>query len=57
MYVGVPNCKFTLDKKSKEFKETTPGPGRYDEKRSLGSMGRPKYSMPGRRTDNITIER
>ena len=57
MYVGVPNCKFTLDKKSKEFKETTPGPGRYDEKRSLGSMGRPKYSMPGRRTDHITIER
>ena len=57
MYSGAPNCKFGLDKKSKNFNQTTPGPGCYDESRTIGAAGQPSYSMPGRKKDHITIER
>ena len=57
MYVGVPNQKFGLDKKLKDIKGQTPGPGNYEENRTIGTMGVPQYSMPGRRKDYVSIER
>ena len=57
MYAGVPNCKFGIDKRSKDWKEMSPGPGRYDELRNIGASGPPKYSMPGRRAGHVTIDR
>ena len=56
IYVGVPNCKFGIDSKSKSFKEGVPGPGRYDELRNIGKEA-PAFSMPGRRKDHVSIER
>ena len=57
IYAGVPNCKFGQDSRVKNFKQNTPGPGRYDETRIIGTTGNPKYSMPGRRKDHVSIER
>ena len=57
IYAGTPHCKFGLDQKSKAFKGITPGPGSYDENRTIGTSGQPQYSMPGRKKDHVTIER
>ena len=57
VYAGAPICKFGLDQRSKSFKRATPGPGSYDESRTIGATGQPQYSMPGRKKDHVTIER
>ena len=62
VYAGVPICKFGTDKKARQFKEGVPGPGRYDELRNLatGSCSTktaPRFSMPARRKDHVSIER
>ena len=41
MYVGVPNQKFALDKKLKDIKSMSPGPGNYEEPRIIGKTGNP----------------
>ena len=41
----------------KDFKAITPGPGKYEENRTIGNMGLPQYSMPARRKDHVSIER
>ena len=57
VYAGVPTWRFGHDPRVKDLKGGAPGPGRYDENRIIGSTGNPKYSMPGRRKDHVSIER